>query len=219
MLAAKEKTLNRIPDAISNPMASLSVRQRAATSTENQNRSTTKNTPPTVVNRISNYDFRTRKFSKSPIGTSVEIGCIVLVEKQHSPRKTIGENGLQLRRLQWAPGMSLYRGYFVPGGVDPLGLECGCSFWELTVCAAALAAASSSWTVTLIACVTCVIPGEGLGVGDAAQCLVCLGGIPATILAIDGAIGACEKCNVDVRKLQAKKRKIQEWKRKIPGFG
>ncbi len=78
-------------------------------------------TTPTVVNRISSYDFTARKFSKPPIGTSEKIHLIVAVEPTTKPRKYTGENALHLRRLHWAPGMSLYRAYFVPGAVDPNG--------------------------------------------------------------------------------------------------
>ena len=109
MVAAKEKTLSFNVDPIANRMDSQPARQRAAS------------TAPTAINRISSYDFRTRKFKKSPIGPKVKIGCIVSLEIHQRPRKYVGENVPQLRRSHWAPCMSLYRGYFVPNGMDPKG--------------------------------------------------------------------------------------------------
>ncbi len=111
MVAAKEKTLSLKVDPIVNRMDNKSALPTATKE------------PSTVVNRISSYDFRTRKFSKLPIGTSEKIHLIVAVENQHWPREYIGENVVRLRRLHRAPGMSLYRAYFVPSGVDPSGLD------------------------------------------------------------------------------------------------
>ena len=78
---------------------------------------TTKTNPSTVINRISGYNFR-RKFSKPPIGTSEKFRPIVPVTNHQQPRKFIGENVVPLRRTRWAPEMSLYRAYFVPGAMD-----------------------------------------------------------------------------------------------------
>ena len=111
MVAAKEKTLSFKSHSHIQRMDNESAHPTAA------------KTPSTVVNRISSYDFTTRKFSKPPIGTSEKIHLIVAVEPTTKPRKYTGENALQLRRLHWAPEMSLYRGYFVPGGMDPEGLN------------------------------------------------------------------------------------------------
>ena len=111
MVAAKEKTLSLKVDPIVNRMDNKSALPTATKE------------PSTVVNRISSYDFRTRKFSKLPIGTSEKIHLIVAVENQHWPREYIGENVVRLRRLHRAPGMSLYRAYFVPGGMDPEGTD------------------------------------------------------------------------------------------------
>ena len=110
MVAAKEKTLSFNVDPISNRMGSQLARQPAASTT------------PTAINRISSYDFRTRKFKKSPIGPKVETACIVSLEIHRRPRKYVGENLPRLRRLHWAPKKSLYRAYFVPGKTDPKGL-------------------------------------------------------------------------------------------------
>ncbi len=100
-------------------------RQPAAVQTKKQNQPTTKTTPPTVVNRISNYDFRARKFQKPPIGTSEKKRCIVLLVAHTKARKYTGENRLHQQETHWAPELSLYRAYFVPGGMDPFGL-CTC---------------------------------------------------------------------------------------------
>ena len=133
MRAAKEKTLNRLPDAIMQRMASVNVRQAAT------------RTKPAAINRISNYDFTTRKFQKSPIGPTEKIRSIVPVVDSPKPRKRIGESRLQLRRSrqalwlmyfrarfydpttgefisqdeeEYVDGYSMYRGYFLIGYVD-----------------------------------------------------------------------------------------------------
>jgi hypothetical protein len=65
--------------------------------------------------------------------------------------------------------------------------------------------------------VTCLIPGEGAGVGDVAQCLGCIGGIPSTIALIYWAKDACEKagnCGA-VDKLQKMQEQIEELQQKI----
>ena len=110
MVAAKEKTVRFKSGSNIEPMVNKPAHPTAATTT------------PTVVNRISSYDFTARKFSKPPIGTSEKIHLIVHVESTTKPRKYTGENVVHLRRLHWAPEMSLYRGYFVPSGVDPTGM-------------------------------------------------------------------------------------------------
>lgn len=109
MVAAKVKTVNFKSGSNIEPMGNNLAHPTAA------------KTPSTVVNRISSYDFRTRKFKKSPIGSIEKIHLIVAVENQQRPRKYVGENDLQLRRLHWAPELSLYRGYFVPRSMDPTG--------------------------------------------------------------------------------------------------
>jgi RHS repeat-associated protein len=76
---------------------------------------------------------------------------------------------------------------------DILGLNCGC--WGAVVCFAAVTLATGTFTATITACVLCVIPGDGVIIGDIAQCAACFAGIPGTILAADGAISACENCD------------------------
>ena len=110
MVAAKEKNLSFKSGSDIEPMVNKPAHPTAAKK------------PSTVVNRISSYDFRARKFSKPPIGTSEKIHLIVHVGAHTKPRKYTGENCLQLRRLHRAPEMSLYRAYFVPNMVDPSGL-------------------------------------------------------------------------------------------------
>ena len=136
MVAAKEKTLSFNPESIVKRMDNKPARTPATKTTS------------TVINRISSYDFRTRKFKKSPIGSAEKTHSIVPVKNQQQPRKRIGENRVELGRLHRAPclayfraryydptngefvsqdpleyvdGMSLMRAYFAPNTVDPHG--------------------------------------------------------------------------------------------------
>jgi len=84
--------------------------------------------------------------------------------------------------------------------------------WDAVMCGMHATSAGVIYTSTVVACVTCLVPGEGVGVVDAAQCLGCLGGLPATFIAIDKAIERCEKaCDAaNVRKRREMRRDLQE---------
>ena len=97
------------------------------------------------------YDsVRKAAAKKSPIGPTKKNRDIVPLENQRSPRKRIGESGVQLRLLhralgtmyfraryydpttgefvspdplEYIDGMSLNRGYFLISSVDPIGLD------------------------------------------------------------------------------------------------
>ena len=121
MVAAKEKMLRRETLLTQTKICAEPSRQPATTKTQNQ--PTTKTNSPTVVNRISSYDFTARKFQKPPIGSTEKIRCIVPLAARTKPRKNTGENLPHVRRLHRAPELSLYRAYFVPTALDPLGAQ------------------------------------------------------------------------------------------------
>ena len=120
MVAAKEKMLRRETLLTQTKICAEPSRQPATTKTQNQ--PTTKTNSPTVVNRISSYDFTARKFQKPPIGSTEKIRCIVPLAARTKPRKNTGENLPHVRRLHRAPELSLYRGYFAPKSTDLFGL-------------------------------------------------------------------------------------------------
>lgn len=120
MVAAKEKMLRRETLLTQTKICAEPSRQPATTKTQNQ--PTTKTNSPTVVNRISSYDFTARKFQKPPIGSTEKIRCIVPLAARTKPRKNTGENLPHVRRLHRAPELSLYRAYFVPNHLDPYGM-------------------------------------------------------------------------------------------------
>ncbi len=101
---------------------------------------------------------------------------------------------------------SLYR--YVGNGpltnADPSGLG---PFWDAFMCAMYATAAGFVYTGWVVSCVTCLIPGEGAGALDVPECLACVGGGPATIIAIDEAIEQCEKA-CDPENLQ----KLRQWR-------
>ena len=130
------------------------------------------------------------RFSTKPV--EVESGLVYYGYRYYDPvtgrlpsRDPLRERGgINLYGVMQNSATNLY---------DKLGLQCGC--WDAIVCGTAVAVATGAFTTTLTACVLCMIPGEGAIIGDIAQCAACMGGIPATIMAADGAKSACEKCD------------------------
>jgi len=90
------------------------------------------------------------------------------------------------------------------GQIDQFGLVNWGNVWCKTLCVTKVGLALTAKATTLVACVTCLIPGEGAVVGDIAQCLVCLGGIPTTLVAFDSAIKQCKSCCDKESKKKAK---------------
>ena len=121
MIAAKEKTFSPSSESTFAWSPRGTYVQAAATSKHHQP-STTRSAEQ-VVSRFTLEKFRACKSKKSPIGSKVKSRPKSPWPNRRSPEKTLGENVVQLRRSHWAIEMSQYRGYFVPNGVDPLGLD------------------------------------------------------------------------------------------------
>ena len=123
MFAAKEKTFSPSLESTFTWSPRGTYVQTAATSKHHQP-STTRSAEQ-VVSRFTLEKFRACKSKKSPIGSKVKSAPKSPWPNRRSPEKTLGETRLQLRQTHWAIEMSQYRGYFVPGAVDPDGLQRG----------------------------------------------------------------------------------------------
>src|SRR5262245_32086466 len=97
--------------------------------------------------------------------------------------------------------------------VDPLGLD----VWDGIGCASISASAGITYVATVAACVTCLVPGEGAVVGDLAECMACLGGIPGTIALLYWAIDACKKSGncATVQQLEQLKQQLEDLQQKV----
>ena len=123
MFAAKEKTFSPSSESTFTWSPRGTYVQAAATSKHHQ--PITTRSAEQVVSSFTLNDFIAFKSEKSPIGSKVKSRPKSPWPSRRSPEKTLGETRLQLRQTHWAIEMSQYRAYFVPSGVDPLGLDKG----------------------------------------------------------------------------------------------
>jgi len=72
----------------------------------------------------------------------------------------------------------------------------------------------AAYTLTMAACVTCLIPGEGLAVGDLAQCFACIAGLPSTAWGLQAAINSCKEAG-RVRDAQRHQESLDKLHRKV----
>ena len=121
MLAAKEKTISSYHGSTFTWSPRGTYVQTAATS--HRHRPTTTNHDRVSARRFTELNFKTRKSEKSPIGPKVKSRSNSPWQNQHPRGKTLGETGVNYDELHWAPGMSQYRAYFVPGAMDPMGFQ------------------------------------------------------------------------------------------------
>ena len=118
-------------------------------------------------------------------------------------RDPIGEEG----------GMNLYG--FV--GNDPV------KRWDLLgqnwvddlKCGVAVAAVDVAVVGGMVACATCLIPGEGAVIGDIAECLACLNAPAAAWQAIEWAEEACS-CSKKENEIDELKRRINDLEKMLP---